>query len=80
MFTALDQNRAALKADATKVTPLVEQILIPNFDVDYSTRLVLAALLAHGHPRPAGRGSRRRSWRSSPAPMARRSSTSSAIA
>lgn len=42
MFTALDQNRVALKADASKVTPLVEQILIPNFDVDYATRLVLA--------------------------------------
>jgi phospholipid transport system substrate-binding protein len=42
MFTALDQNRAALKADPDKVTPLVEQILLPNFDVDYATRLVLA--------------------------------------
>jgi len=43
MFTALDQNRAALKADPNKVSPLVEQILLPNFDVDYAARLVLAA-------------------------------------
>ena len=43
MFTALDQNRALLKADPDKVTPLVEQILLPNFDVDYATRLVLAS-------------------------------------
>lgn len=43
MFTALDQNRALLQADADQVIPLVEQILLPNFEVDYATRLVLAA-------------------------------------
>ena len=43
MFTALDKNRAALTADSSKVAPLVDQILIPNFDVDYATRLVLAS-------------------------------------
>ena len=43
MFTALDLNRAALTADANAVSPLVEQILLPNFDVDYAPRLVLAA-------------------------------------
>jgi phospholipid transport system substrate-binding protein len=42
MFDALDANAAALKADPTKVEPLVEQILLPNFEVDYAARLVLA--------------------------------------
>ena len=42
MFDALDANAAALQADATKVEPLVEQILLPNFEVDYAARLVLA--------------------------------------
>ena len=42
MFDALDANAAALKADQSKVEPLVEKILLPNFEVDYAARLVLA--------------------------------------
>lgn len=42
MFDALDANAAALKADPAKVEPLVERILLPNFEVDYAARLVLA--------------------------------------
>ena len=42
MFDALDANSAALKADPSKVEPLVEKILLPNFEVDYAARLVLA--------------------------------------
>lgn len=41
MFDALDANATALKADPTKVEPLVEKILLPNFEIDYATRLVL---------------------------------------
>jgi phospholipid transport system substrate-binding protein len=42
MFDALDANAAALKADPTRVEPLVEKILLPHFEVDYAARLVLA--------------------------------------
>lgn len=41
LFDALDANAAALKADPTKVAALVDEILLPNFEVDYATRLVL---------------------------------------
>lgn len=41
MFDALDANAAALKADPSKVEPLVAKILLPNFEVDYAARLVL---------------------------------------
>jgi len=41
MFDALDANSATLKADPGKVQPLVERILLPNFEVDYAARLVL---------------------------------------
>lgn len=41
MFDALDANAAALKVDPLKVEPLVEKILLPNFEVDYAARLVL---------------------------------------
>lgn len=41
MFDALDANSAMLKADPDKVQPLVERILLPNFEVDYAARLVL---------------------------------------
>ena len=42
MFDALDANRAAIKKDAEKVYPLVDQILLPNFDTEYAAQLVLA--------------------------------------
>jgi phospholipid transport system substrate-binding protein len=41
LFDALDANAAAIKADPSKVEPLVERILLPNFEVDYASRLVL---------------------------------------
>ena len=42
MFAALDSNRAALKKDPDKVFPIVDQILLPNFDTEYAAQLVLA--------------------------------------
>lgn len=41
MFKALDANAAALKADPNNIQALVESILLPNFETDYATRLVL---------------------------------------
>ena len=42
MFEALDANRAAIKKDPEKATPLVDAILLPHFDTDYAAQLVLA--------------------------------------
>ena len=42
MFAALDSNRAAIRKDPEKVYPLVDQILLPNFDTEEAARLVLA--------------------------------------
>ena len=42
MLDALDQNRAAIRKDPTKVYPIVDQILLPHFDTDYAAQLVLA--------------------------------------
>ena len=41
MFEALDANRAAIKKDPEKVFPLVDSILLPNFDTEEASRLVL---------------------------------------
>jgi phospholipid transport system substrate-binding protein len=42
MFAALDGNRAAITKDPQKVYPLVDQILLPHFDIEYASQLVLA--------------------------------------
>ncbi len=42
MLTALDDNRAAIRKDPTKVYPIVNDILLPHFDTDYAAQLVLA--------------------------------------
>jgi phospholipid transport system substrate-binding protein len=42
MLDALDRNRAAIKKDASKVYPIVGEILLPHFDTDYAAQLVLA--------------------------------------
>lgn len=41
MFEALDANRAAIKKDPEKVYPLVDSILLPHFDTEEASRLVL---------------------------------------
>lgn len=41
MLTELDANRAAYKADPAKLDALVGNVLLPNFDTEYSARLVL---------------------------------------
>jgi len=41
MFEALDANRAAIKKDPDKVYPLVDSILLPHFDTEEASRLVL---------------------------------------
>ncbi len=41
MLKELDAHRAEYKADPAKVHHLVDQILLPHFDSDYSARLVL---------------------------------------
>ena len=41
MLQALDADRAAAKSDAARVRKMVDEILLPNFDTDYSARLVL---------------------------------------
>lgn len=42
MFAALDSNRAAIRKNPEKVFPLIDQILLPNFDTEYAAQLVLA--------------------------------------
>lgn len=42
MLKALDDNRPAIRKDPAKVYPIVDQILLPNFDTDYAAQLVLA--------------------------------------
>lgn len=37
----LDANRAAYRADPSKIDSLVEKDLLPHFDIDYAARLVL---------------------------------------
>jgi phospholipid transport system substrate-binding protein len=41
LFTALDDNRAKIRADHAAVFPLVDKILLPEFDAQYAARLVL---------------------------------------
>ncbi|MCZ8131562.1 MAG: ABC transporter substrate-binding protein [Steroidobacteraceae bacterium] len=42
MLAALDQNRAAIRKDPSRVYPIVNDILLPHFDTDYAAQLVLA--------------------------------------
>ena len=41
MLTELDANRAMYKSDPAKLDALVGNVLLPNFDTEYSARLVL---------------------------------------
>ena len=41
MLAELDANRAMYKADPSKLDALVGNVLLPNFDTEYSARLVL---------------------------------------
>jgi len=41
MLAELDANRAIYKGDARKLDALVGNVLLPNFDTEYSARLVL---------------------------------------
>jgi phospholipid transport system substrate-binding protein len=41
MLQGLDADRAAYRKDPAKVGELVEQYLLPHFDIEYSARLVL---------------------------------------
>jgi phospholipid transport system substrate-binding protein len=41
MLKALDADREAAKSDPARVRHLVDEILLPSFDTDYSARLVL---------------------------------------
>src|ERR1700681_1248226 len=43
LFTALDDNRAKIRADHATVFPLVDKILLPEFDAQYAARLVLSS-------------------------------------
>ena len=42
LFQALDANRAAIQKNPDAVVPIVDKILLPQFDVDYAAQLVLA--------------------------------------
>lgn len=42
LFAALDSNRAALRKNPEAINPIVDQILLPHFDAEYATQLVLA--------------------------------------
>lgn len=42
LFSALDAERPRYEADPTRAEPLVEEVLLPNFDAPYAARLVLA--------------------------------------
>jgi phospholipid transport system substrate-binding protein len=41
MLESLDADRAAVRQDPKRVQALVDEILLPHFDTDYSARLVL---------------------------------------
>jgi phospholipid transport system substrate-binding protein len=41
MLTELDANRAMYRGDSKKLDSLVANVLLPNFDTEYSARLVL---------------------------------------
>src|ERR1700729_1673227 len=41
MLQELDANRAMYRADPAKLDALVGNVLLPNFDTEYSARLVL---------------------------------------
>jgi phospholipid transport system substrate-binding protein len=42
MFAALDADRAELNKSPEKVFPIIDQILLPNFDTEYAAQQVLA--------------------------------------
>jgi len=42
LFAALDAHRAALRKNPEAINPIVDQILLPHFDAEYATQLVLA--------------------------------------
>jgi len=42
LFAALDSNRASIRRNPDAVYPLVDQIVLPHFDVEYATQLMLA--------------------------------------
>lgn len=42
MIAELEARRAEFRKDPAKLSALVERVLLPNFDVDYAARLVLA--------------------------------------
>lgn len=41
LLRAIDADRAALNADPAKLRALVDRVVLPSFDADYSARLVL---------------------------------------
>jgi len=41
LLNALDADRLAARSDASRVRKLVDEILLPHFDTDYTARLVL---------------------------------------
>ena len=41
LFAALDKDAAAVRHNADKVLPLIDRLLSPHFDMEYSGRLVL---------------------------------------
>lgn len=55
MLKAIDANRAAIKKDPARVRQIVDEVLLPNFDADYSGRLVLGK-----HWRTASEAQRKR--------------------
>jgi len=50
MLRDLDAHRAEYRKDPTKVNALVDQILLPHFDTEYSARLVLGRHWASASP------------------------------
>jgi phospholipid transport system substrate-binding protein len=42
LFAALDAQRAALRKNPEAINPIVDEILLPHFDAEYATQLVLA--------------------------------------
>ncbi len=55
LLEALDADREAARKDPTRVNRMVDEILLPHFDTDYSARLVLGK-----HWRNASAGDRQR--------------------
>ena len=65
LLAALDADRALAKKDPARVRQLVDEILLPHFDTDYSARLVLGKHWRNASPSSSSASSTRSTSRCS---------------